>query len=123
MGILFEIAGATGMGALGKVDDTLGLAYFTLSLSLNLLLTGMIVYRIRSYQRSMRDLYDRHKPYTSVATMFVESAALYTISLIPLLVTFALNSPYSQIFLGIAPSVQVSVLLKAVYATDDFPNR
>ena len=123
MGILFDVASATPLGNFAAPVELIGLAYFALSLGLNLILTGMIVYRIWSHQRAMKKMSDCDLPYTSVTTMFVESAALYTIALIPLLVTFALTSPYSQIFLGIAPSVQVSILLKIMYLADDFPCR
>ena len=110
MGILFDVASATPLGNLEASVEQIGLAYFTLSLSLNLILTLMIVYRIWSHKRTMRDMSDRDSAYTSITTMFVESAVLYTIALIPLLTTFALGSGYSQIFLAVAPSVQVSIL-------------
>jgi len=111
MGIVFAIQNANPGGILTAAGANLGLAYFTLSLGLNLLLTGMIVYRIWRHQRIMREmtrgqeLYDHD--YTSITSMFVESAAGYTIVLIPLLTTFALNSPYAQIFLGISAPVQM----------------
>src|ERR1700761_5923108 len=109
MSILFDVASATPLGNLGASVQRIGLAYFTLSLSLNLMLTLMIVYRIWSHKRSMRNMSDHDKAFTSITTMFVESAVLYTIALIPLLATFALNSDYNQVFLAVAPSVQVSV--------------
>ena len=113
MGIWFDVASATPLGNLVAPVEDIGLAYFTLSLLLNVILTGMIVYRIWRHHRDMKKAFGGevtyHSPFTSVTTMFVESAALYTMFLIPLLVTFALASPYSQIFLGVSPSVQVRI--------------
>lgn len=112
MGIIFVVATALQTDLVASVDN-IGLAYYTLSLSLNILLTGMIVYRIWRHQRDMKRVFDglvRYRnPFTSVTTMFVESAALYTITSIPILVTFALVSPYSQVFLGVSPSIQVRI--------------
>src|ERR1700761_7663463 len=84
MGILFDFASASPLGNFAAAVELIGLAYYTLSLGLNLILTGMIVYRIWSHPRAVKDIPDCDKKYTSVTTIFVESAALYTIALIPL---------------------------------------
>jgi len=85
------------------------LAYFSLTLASNVLMTGMIVFRIWGYQRKIRgSLGDEHGThYTSITTMFVESAALYSIMSILVLGTFAAKSNISQIFLGLTPGIQL----------------
>jgi len=82
--------------------------YFSLTLSLNVILTALISLRIWSYQRTCREsLGEEHcRHYTSLSTMFLESAAAYTIISIGLVATFAIGSPANQIFLALAPGVQ-----------------
>jgi len=108
MGIFFDIRTAAPAGLYGDQTAKIGLAYFTISLSLNIILTLMISYRILRYQRVIRrSLGDEYsKTYTTITSMFVESAAIYSVLSIALLVTFALNSPLNQIWLGLAPGVQ-----------------
>ena len=67
--------------------------YFAISLSLNIILTVMIAGRIWYYQRSVMTAtiggeFAVH--YTSITTMFVESATIYSITSLLLLVTFTL---------------------------------
>jgi hypothetical protein len=110
MGLMFDIEIASPIvGLYGEQTVHAATAYFSLSLALNLILTGMIGYRIRSYQRLIRSSLGNGygKEYTSITTMFVESAALYSVFSIGLLVTFALNSSINQIFIGFGPGTQV----------------
>ena len=46
--------------------------------------------------------------YSSLSAMFVESAALYSLMSIPLLISYGLMHPISQIFLSLNPAAQVS---------------
>jgi hypothetical protein len=113
MGILFDIVSAQPTGFFSAIAMKIALAYFSLTLTLNLLLTLMICLRIWGYQRLIRESLgaDYGKQYTSITTMFIESAALYTAVSIAVLATFATGSTLSQIFLGIAPCCQVRRLL------------
>jgi len=109
MGILFDIVSAQPTGFFSAIAMKIALAYFSLTLTLNLLLTLMICLRIWGYQRLIRESLgaDYGKQYTSITTMFIESAALYTAVSIAVLATFATGSTLSQIFLGIAPCCQM----------------
>ena len=73
----------------------------------------MICGRIWSYQRMLRDALgpDFGNQYTSITTMFVESAFVYAVVSVLNTVTFAIGHPINQIWLGIAPAVQVSTVL------------
>ena len=47
--------------------------------------------------------------YKIILTMFIESAALYSMNCIALLISYGMNHPISQIFLSLNLSVQVTV--------------
>lgn len=84
-----------------------------MSLSLNILLTLMIVGRIWAYQREGKATFGRDfgARYTSISTMFIESAAMYSIVSILFLGTYATGEPTNQIWFGISPSIQVSYII------------
>jgi hypothetical protein len=89
------------------------MAYYIISLSVNILLTILISIRLFMYRRTiMSTLPEEHaKHYVSLATIMVESAALYSILALMFIVTYAINNPLNQIFLGAASSGQVCVNL------------
>jgi len=109
LGIAWDIETAAPGGFYVVSVARISLAYFSLSLVSNLVMTGMIVYRIWTYQSIIRQSLggDHGSHYNFVTTMFVESAALYSIMSILVLGAFAANSTLSQIFLGLAPGVQL----------------
>ncbi|KAF8641523.1 hypothetical protein AX16_009901 [Volvariella volvacea WC 439] len=95
-----------------------GIAYWSLSISLNIILTLAISGRLLYVQnRIKRALGVEHSQmYTSIASMLVESAALYTIWGLVFLICYARNTPFQNIVLpplgqvqGIAP---VLILLR-----------
>lgn len=112
MGIAFDIETGSPSGLYGPTTVSFAIPYFVISLSLNVILTLMISGRIWYYQRTIKPAVgeDSGTYYTSIMTIFVESAAIYSVTSILLLVTFILDNPINQIWLGIAPSVQVSEL-------------
>lgn len=69
------------------------LPYFSLSVSLNLILTLMIVTKLLLARRNMHLAVgkDHGKAYVGVAAMVVESAALYSVSSIIFIATFSSN--------------------------------
>ncbi|KAJ7160006.1 hypothetical protein C8R43DRAFT_881741 [Mycena crocata] len=90
----------------------LGIAYWSLSISLNIILTTSIACRIWLVRRSIhKSLGAQHtKQYFTIAAMLVESAALYAIWGLAFLVCYARNTPMQNILLpplgqvqGIAP--------------------
>lgn len=105
----YETASPTA-GLFSQSSINFALPYFAISLSLNIVLTIMIVAVMLGRKRRGReifgDTYGKH--YTSVSTMFIESAAIYSIISILLLPTYAVQHPIYQIWFGLAPAIQVS---------------
>jgi len=86
-----------------------GLIYFTLSTFLNVVLTGMIVFKMKKYQKEIVDCFgpELASPYIFIQNMFIESSAVYTLVSLPVVITVGLRTPISQIFVGLAPPVQM----------------
>lgn len=91
--------------------------YFTLSLSLNVLVTIAIVLRLLSYRHRITNVLgsSHGSQYTSIAAMIVESAAIFSAFSICFLVPFALSSSISSIFLQALGQVQISATLLIIY--------
>lgn len=85
--------------------------YFCLSLALNALLSLLIASRLLWHRRSvLKSLGPGHtEMYTSIAAMFIESAALYAIVGIVYVICFARGSNVQNLLLGILGQVEVSV--------------
>lgn len=81
-----------------------------MSLSLNIIVTILIVTRLLLYRaRISRVMGKAHgAQYASLAAMIVESAAIYSSFSIMFLAPFAVGSPISQLFLQSLSPVQVS---------------
>lgn len=116
IGIVYSIEVASPSGLYGEATVTFLLPYFALSLTLNVLLTIMIGGRIWLHRGTIKN--NAHKEeverYTNITSIFVESAALYAVSNILLLGTFASGNPISQIWLAVTPSIQVRFDLKRI---------
>lgn len=84
--------------------------YLSLTLFLNIVVTSMIVFRLLQHRRKARkSLGSCHGTlYTSVATMVVESAALYSVFLLVFLIFFAIDHPLQFLFLQILGEIQVN---------------
>jgi len=93
------------------------LPYLTLSLSLNVIVTIMIVCRLIYYRWSMsKALGTGHtSQYTSIAAMLVESAAIYTAFGLLFLVPFVLNNALANIFLQTLGEAQIIATLLIIY--------
>ena len=89
-----------------------GTAYYAISLGSNIVMTVLIMARLLIYRRTIMKtlgLSTEHaKDYTSLATIVIESASLYSVFAILFLITYALNHPINQIFISLANSSQVS---------------
>ncbi len=90
-----------------------GTAYYAISLGVNITLTTLIVARLLMYRRThLAHLPAEHaQQYLSLATLIVESAALYSVFAVAFLISYALNKPINQIWLGFAQGAQVSTRL------------
>ena len=90
----------------------LGTAYFSISLSLNLLLTLMIVTRLTLHHMNLRRAIGNSDKtsglYTTLATMIVESYALFAVAFLSYIVPWAMGSDLLYIFSSFVGSTQVS---------------
>ena len=85
------------------------LIYGVISLSLNIVLTLMIVIRLYLHRRQITKLLGRRHAaqYTSIISMLIESAALLDFMVIFFLVPFAMGNPLANIPLSTLVQVQV----------------
>jgi uncharacterized membrane protein YgcG len=85
-----------------------GTSYYIISLSVNILLTILITIRLLLYRRRARRAIqgDQGSEYFSLAAIVIESAALYSVFALIFIITYAINNPLNQIFLGVASSAQ-----------------
>ncbi|EJD06440.1 uncharacterized protein FOMMEDRAFT_102223 [Fomitiporia mediterranea MF3/22] len=97
-----------------KTTVNFGIPYWSISASLNILVTSLIVGKLFLIRRRTRAVLSTHhsRTYTSVAAMLVESAALYSITALIFIVTYARNSNVQNLVLPVLGQVQaVSPLL------------
>lgn len=98
-----------GLSLYSKQPLAFGTSYYAISLGLNIVLTGLILVRLLLYRRThLAHLPSGHaQQYLTLATLIVESAALYSIFAIMFLVSYAMNKPINQVWLGFAQAAQV----------------
>ena len=92
-------------------------SYYSISLSLNILLTLMIVVRLVVHTRNVRKAtgvsdgsHGLHTTAATVAMMLIESYALYAVALMAYTVSWAVQDTVVNIFSGILGSIQVRVI-------------
>ena len=112
MGLLIVIAQAHGWrGIWSIILHEISIPYFSISVSLNVLLTLMIVTRLILHGRNVRAATGSPGGisglYKAVATMLIESSALYSMNSLLLVVLWAVQSPAAGAFLPIIAEVQV----------------
>ena len=94
-----------------RISPWAPLAYLPISLSLNVLLTLMIVVRLVLYGRNVRTATGSPAGisglYKAVATMLVESSAIFAVSSLLVVVTWGVNIPVMNVFLPILGETQV----------------
>ena len=93
---------------------SLGIPYFSSSISLNILLTLMIVIRLVLRRRELRDavgpLFAPNRLYKSIIAILVESCALYSISSILNIGPWCTNNPLQFAFFPILVQTQVRLV-------------
>ena len=96
-----------------SVSVAFGTAYAATSIGVNVLATIMITVRLALHRRLiMNTLPPEHAMhYVSVATIVIESAALYSIFALGFMVSYAIKNPLSQIFMSLASVCQVCISL------------
>lgn len=84
--------------------------FFSLSLSLNIILTIAITSRLLFYRQNIVSVMgtSHGSQYASIAAMIVESAAIFSTFSLLFLVPFAMNNPLNEVFFQALSGVQVS---------------
>jgi len=113
MGTLWTLQSSQpGLSFYSALPLVYGTSYYAISLGSNIVLTVLIMARLLIYRRtitrSMGLSTEHTRDYTSLATIVVESASLYSVFAILFLITYGINNPMNQIFIVIANSAQVS---------------
>ena len=105
---LFAYEGILPADSLG---NEMGLAYFSIAFSLNFILTLMIITRLFLHNRKIRTamgVLDKASAlYDAIVVMLVESCALYAVSFLPFIGTWASGSTSQTIFYPILAETQV----------------
>ena len=87
---------------------------FAIGFSLNILLTLMIVARLILHSRTIRNAFgaptEANRLYMAVATMLIESCALYTINILLYFALFIAGNPAYLIFFQAITETQVRVI-------------
>ncbi|KAE9388828.1 hypothetical protein BT96DRAFT_1003812 [Gymnopus androsaceus JB14] len=110
LAILFALQTTGPAGLFASITAVFATPYFALSMVLNMVVTLLIVIRIWMYKRQGKTT-EHERSGISVNTIFIESAALYSVVSMLVVVTFAIGHPISQIWLGISPSVISNYLI------------
>ncbi|KZT44035.1 hypothetical protein SISSUDRAFT_1057041 [Sistotremastrum suecicum HHB10207 ss-3] len=116
LAVLFALETTGPPGLFASITASFAVPYFALSMSMNVILTFLIVGRIWFCETRRRGSMGW---YTFTKAIFVESAAMYSIIGFLLMVTFAIGHPINQIWLGIAPSVQLIANYLIVYRVEN----
>lgn len=116
LGIFFSYRGTQPAYPRGE-DPTAaaaGLAYYSISFALNIILTLMVVVRLVLHSRNIRNAMGTQSKagglYNVIVTILVESSALYSVTFISYIVPWAIPSGVQFIFLPILAGAQVSVI-------------
>ena len=111
MGIMFIYRTSQPTSISDSLASNTGIPYFSISISLNILLTLMIVGRLVLHSRNIRNALGTQAGgggmYKALVTMIIESSALYAVSSILFIVPWGANSWVADIFLPILAQNQV----------------
>ncbi|OJT08330.1 hypothetical protein TRAPUB_782 [Trametes pubescens] len=122
MGTLWTLQSShPGLSLYSKQPLAYGTAYYTISLGVNVILTALIIARLLAYRRThLAHLPAAHaQQYLSLAALIIESAALYSAFAIAFLVSYAMNAPINQIWLGFASGAQPIATYLIIYRVAD----
>lgn len=125
MGTLWAIESSEhGLSLYSPLPQAYGTSYYVISLCVNIILTILIAVRLIMYRRTLLATLSKEqvKHYVSLAAIIIESAALYSVLAFIFIVTYAINNPINQIFLGATNSGQVrSIRVPVVSETSAKP--
>ena len=98
-----------------SLSGVFGISYFSISLSLNVILTLMIVIRLVLHRGNLRKVLGTSDGtsglYTAIVTMFIESYALYAIAFLLYIVPWALGSHVATLFAPFIGPAQVCAVI------------
>lgn len=121
MGILLLYRTSQPSSIWNSLAANFGIPYFSISASLNILLTLMIVARLILHGRNLRDAMGTPVRasglYKAVITILVESSSIYAITSILFIGPWAAKNRASDIFLPILAEVQVRSVFSYVLLT------
>ncbi|CAA7264858.1 unnamed protein product [Cyclocybe aegerita] len=109
MGTLWTLQSSQpGLSLYSALPMAYGTSYYVISLSVNIILTILIATRLLLYRRKMMATIapEHGTEYFSLAAIFIESAALYSVFAILFIITYAIDNPINQVFLAFATSAQ-----------------
>lgn len=118
MGTLWTLQSSQpGLSLYSALPMAYGTSYYAISLGVNIVLTLLIAIRLFVYRRkASKVLPEGHgNHYLSLAAIFIESAALYSIMALAFIISYAVNNPINQIFLCLASSAQVCLSVHLVF--------
>ncbi|KAJ6514638.1 hypothetical protein DFH09DRAFT_1049165 [Mycena vulgaris] len=109
MGVRWRLQSSQpGLSLYSHLPLAFGTAYYATSISVNIAISLLIVARLLTYRRRLLTGVPgaRAAHYISVVSIFVESAALYSVFAILFLITYAIGEPTNQIWLGAGSAAQ-----------------
>jgi len=120
MGFMFIIQTSFPNGSLwANGEISFALPYFVLSVSMSVIATGLMVWRMLSVLPKLKFALSSGKqqntPYTHVLAILVESCALYAIFSLIFIVLFAINHPIQFVFLSALANVQIIAPLLIIF--------
>ncbi|KAJ7756039.1 hypothetical protein DFH07DRAFT_959171 [Mycena maculata] len=91
-----------------KISVNLAIPYWSISISMTIILTALIVGRLLFMRRRIRNLMGpcTSTPYVTVTAMLVESAAIYSINGLVFLISYGVNSPVQNLALPLLGQTQ-----------------
>lgn len=111
LGILLEYRTSQPSSIWNSLAADIGIPYFSITVSLNVLLTLMIVTRLVLHGRSFRDAMGTPARasglYKAVITILVESSAIYAVTSLLFIGPWIAKNRASDIFLPVLAEIQV----------------
>ncbi|KAJ6569379.1 hypothetical protein B0H19DRAFT_1024484 [Mycena capillaripes] len=109
LGVLWTLESSKpGLSLYSRLPIEYGTAYYTISLSVNIIISTLIIARLLFYRRRLLKILPtaQARHYVSMMTIVVESAVLYSAFALLFLITYAVNNPTTQLWLGVASATQ-----------------
>ncbi|KIJ27597.1 hypothetical protein M422DRAFT_37667 [Sphaerobolus stellatus SS14] len=109
MGTLWTLQSSMpGLSLYSALPIAFGTSYYVVSVSINIILTILITIRILLHRKKLLDTLpaEHAQQYLSLMTIIIESAAIYSVTALLFIVTYAVNNPINQIFLTVASGCQ-----------------